>query len=264
MELLSRDSDRMASAFLEHTNCPDCGSSDALAVYDDGHSYCFACQSYTPSHSSHAEPRLLRHPTMERNLLRGHPVRLRQRGLSDRTCQRLKIHKDDDKLRFHYCDSNGAVIGAKVKTKDKDFYVEGNLDGSFFGQHLCPSTGKRIVITEGELDAASCLEVAPTWPVVSLPTGAAGAKRAIQKNLQFLQGYDEVVLFFDNDDQEGKLRMMLLLCSLLARLSYASLQITRTHLTAYKQETRKLSYVPFGTRKSIARMESLMGRLSKI
>jgi twinkle protein len=141
---------------------------------------------------------------MERNLLRGYPVRLRGRGLSERTCQRFKIYKDDEKLRFHYCDSTGAVIAAKVRTKDKDFYVEGNLDGSFFGQHLCPSSGKRIVITEGELDAASCLEVAPTWPVVSLPTGAAGAKRSIQKNLEFLQGYDEIVLFFDNDDPGRK------------------------------------------------------------
>jgi len=36
--------------------------------------------------------------------------------------------------------------------------------------------------------------------VVSLPNGAASAKKSIQKNLQFLQGYDQIVLFFDNDD----------------------------------------------------------------
>ena len=44
------------------------------------------------------------------------------------------------------------------------------------------------------------LEIAPTWAVVSLPTGAASAKKSIQKNLQFLQGYDQIVLFFDNDE----------------------------------------------------------------
>ena len=36
--------------------------------------------------------------------------------------------------------------------------------------------------------------------MVSLPTGAAAAKKAVKHNLQFLQNYDEIVLFFDNDD----------------------------------------------------------------
>ena len=60
--------------------------------------------------------------------------------------------------------------------------------------------GKRVVITEGELDAASCYQVMPGWQMVSLPSGAASAKKSIQKALEWLQGYDEVCLFFDNDD----------------------------------------------------------------
>lgn len=28
------------SEFLHHDSCPDCGSSDALAVYSDEHTYC--------------------------------------------------------------------------------------------------------------------------------------------------------------------------------------------------------------------------------
>ena len=36
--------------------------------------------------------------------------------------------------------------------------------------------------------------------MVSLPSGAASAKKAIQRNLELLQGYEEIVLFFDNDD----------------------------------------------------------------
>ena len=26
--------------------CDECGSSDALSIYDDGHTYCFSCQNY--------------------------------------------------------------------------------------------------------------------------------------------------------------------------------------------------------------------------
>ena len=206
LELLPGDSDRLVSEFLEHTSCPDCGSSDALAVYDDGHTYCFSCNTYTSSHSStpDVQPGPLRPNGMEANVLRGYPVRLRGRGLSERTCSKFRIYKDGEQLRFHYCDGTGKVIAAKVRDKNKNFHVEGKQDGSFFGQHLCPSSGKRLVITEGELDAASCSQIQPTWQFVSLPNGAAGAKRAIQHNIQFLQGYDEIVLFFDNDDAGRK------------------------------------------------------------
>ena len=63
-----------------------------------------------------------------------------------------------------------------------------------------PNSGKRIVITEGELDAVSCYEAMENWPMVSLPHGAAGAKKDIQKQIPFLQGYKEIILFFDKDE----------------------------------------------------------------
>jgi twinkle protein len=36
--------------------------------------------------------------------------------------------------------------------------------------------------------------------MVSIPDGAKSAKRSIQRQLEWLQGYEEIVLFFDNDD----------------------------------------------------------------
>ena len=35
------------SKFLHHGSCPSCGSSDALAVYDDGGEHCFSCGYHT-------------------------------------------------------------------------------------------------------------------------------------------------------------------------------------------------------------------------
>ena len=130
----------------------------------------------------------------------GSATRLNNRNISEKICEKFKIYVDGDTLRFHYHNADGQCIGAKTRSKAKVFSYEGETDGSFFGQHLWRPEGKRITITEGELDAASCLEIAPTWAVVSLPTGAASAKKSIQKNLQFLQGYDQIVLFFDNDE----------------------------------------------------------------
>jgi twinkle protein len=132
--------------------------------------------------------------------LKGEAVRLNKRNLSEKVCQQYKIYKDGDILRFHYFDDAGILRGCKVKTKEKVFKYEGDVSGTLFGQHLFPASGKRVVICEGELDAASCQEAMPGWPMVSLPSGAAAAKKSIQRALPWLQNFEEVVLFFDNDE----------------------------------------------------------------
>ena len=42
------------------------------------------------------------------------------------------------------------------------------------------------------------------WPHVSLPHGAASAKKDIQKQIPLFQGYEEIVLFFDGDEPGRK------------------------------------------------------------
>lgn len=132
--------------------------------------------------------------------IKGHAQRLSKRNLTEKVCEKYKIYRDGSNLRFHYHDNEGRCVGAKIRTPDKQFRYEGESPGTFFGAQAFPSTGKRIVITEGELDAASVQEAMPGWPAVSLPNGAAAAKKSIQKNLELLQGYEEIVLFFDNDE----------------------------------------------------------------
>jgi len=185
-----------SSEFLFHEPCEECGSSDAKSVYDDGHTYCFVCHHYT---HGDGEPSLHIHETKRVNIT-GSAQRLQKRNLSQKVCEKYKIYRDGDKLRFYYHDESGIVKGAKVKTKGKSFSYEGEVPGTFFGQHLYPTTGKRIVIFEGEMDAASGSECMPGWPMVSVPSGAAGAKKAVQKQLPLLQGYDEIVIFYDNDE----------------------------------------------------------------
>jgi twinkle protein len=131
---------------------------------------------------------------------KGSAQRLQKRGISEKTCEKYKIYRDDTHLRFPYFDSSGRICGFKTKDKLKKFKYEGVSTDTLFGQHLFPSTGKRIVITEGELDAASCYEAMENWPMVSLPHGAASAKKDLQKQIPLLQGYEEIVLFFDNDE----------------------------------------------------------------
>ncbi len=187
------------SEFVRHLPCDNCGSSDANSLYTDGHTFCFSCNTY-----GHTEEDVVHTHTKMSISVRGSATRLSKRNISEKVCQQYKIYRDGDLLRFHYYDESGILIGCKTKTKDKDFYYEGQPPTCLFGQHLFPSTGKRVVITEGELDAASCQEAMPGWQMVSLPSGAASARKSIQRAIPWLQGYEEIVLFFDNDEAGRK------------------------------------------------------------
>ena len=190
------------SEFVAHEPCENCGSSDANSVYSDGHKFCFVCQTYTPAEGINLSQSQRKMTTDAK--LQGYAQELRKRGISVKTCEKFRIFRDGDTLRFPYFTESGVLQGVKIKNKRKIFPYEGVSTDTLFGQHLFPSSGKRIVVTEGELDAASCYEAMPGWPMVSLSHGAAAAKKDCQKQIPLFQGYDEIVLFFDGDDAGRK------------------------------------------------------------
>ena len=187
------------SEFIAHEACDNCGSSDGNSAYSDGHKFCFVCHKYTP-----AEGEVHSHKMATDVQFQGSAERLQKRNISQKTCQFFRIYRDGATLRFPYNTSDGLLSGFKIKNKKKEFHYEGTSTDTLFAQHLFPSSGKRIVVTEGELDAASCYEAMSGWPMVSLPHGASSAKKDLQKQIPLLQGYNEIVLFFDNDDAGRK------------------------------------------------------------
>lgn len=127
---------------------------------------------------------------------------LNARRLSADTCRFYGYMTDDAGAEIAPYVRDGVVVGQKIRRPGKVFSAIGDMrNAPLFGQHLWKSGGRRIVITEGEID---CLTIAQAqdckWPVVSLPSGAAGAEQAIRNNYEFLAGYDEIVLCFDNDE----------------------------------------------------------------
>jgi twinkle protein len=130
------------------------------------------------------------------------------RGISQATCAKygvtVEIHKGAI-TKHHYPDydkQTGQIVGTKVRVcATKKFQRTGTKDtAGLFGQNTCRGKGKYITITEGELDALAVSEMFDNkWDVVSLNDGAASAKRSIQRELEFLEGYDNIVLCFDND-----------------------------------------------------------------
>tara|TARA_E500000318_G_scaffold105817_1_gene113147 strand:- start:8 stop:1600 length:1593 start_codon:yes stop_codon:yes gene_type:complete len=191
-----------ASEFVRHEPCPQCGSSDGNSLYSDGHTFCFVCHHYVHGDGT------INHHTMTTNVqLRGSAGRLQKRRISERTCEKFKCYRDGEQLRFYYYDSSGTLVGAKVRGKDKTFSCEGKVNtlyGMQLFRHKTTSKTKKLVITEGEMDALSVWEAQPNWDVVSIPNGAAAAKKAIQNNYEWVSYYDKIVLFFDNDEAGQK------------------------------------------------------------
>ncbi|MBY5581840.1 DnaB-like helicase C-terminal domain-containing protein [Rhizobium leguminosarum] len=103
---------------------------------------------------------------------------------------------------FNYRNINQQIVAQKVRTASKDFVFLGDTkNAGLYGMHLWRDGGRKLIITEGEIDAISISKAqGHKWPVVSLPTGANGAKGAIKKNLEWINTFDEVILCFDMDE----------------------------------------------------------------
>jgi len=190
------------SVFLGHEPCPACGSSDALARYDDGHGHCFACGHY--DHGD-GEPRAGRKRTRMSNLLEGEFRELGKRNITEETCRKFgymlgRMNGQAVQIAPYY-DADRTLVAQKIRFPKKEFKFIGDTKAAgLFGAHLW-GKGKKIVITEGEIDAMSVSQMQDhKWPVVSLQNGASGAKKSLKKCMDYLDGFEEVILMFDQDE----------------------------------------------------------------
>lgn len=130
---------------------------------------------------------------------------LRKRGISEETCNKwnYRVGELNDKpVQIANYMQDGQVVAQKVRFKNKDFTFLGNTKKvGLYGQWLWRDSGRMVVVTEGEIDALSVSQLQNNkWPVVSVPNGAQGAKKSIQKNLEWLEQYETVIFMFDNDE----------------------------------------------------------------
>lgn len=145
---------------------------------------------------------------MSAEFLQGDYRAITARGLSEATCRKygymIATDRHDRMVQVaNYRNDAGEIVAQKVRTASKEFTVlgAGGNKMPLYGQHLWQSGGKRLVVTEGEVD---CLSVAQamnlSWPVVSIPNGAQAAKKSIQNAYEYVDSFEEVVFMLDNDD----------------------------------------------------------------
>lgn len=202
-------------AFVKmHQPCNDCGSSDALAINDDGWTHCFACEERRPPESddwAEQNSEVLMNATSHDS----EPVyayedancrTIIERGISSDTTRAYKCVHADGQTAFAYTDSTGKIIAEKVRSPDKQFFINGNWkDAQLYGQHLFSKGGKFVTIVEGEFDAMAAYQMLGSkYPVVSVRNGAASAAKDIRKQYEWVDSFDNVVICFDADEPGQK------------------------------------------------------------
>ena len=201
------------SRVVERTQCPSCAqngrdsSCDNLCVYEDGGKHCFACGHHEFKDKEYKEPKVMEQtPTQPASFVSGEIRELADRRITEKTARFYNyqsVIKNNERFDVASFYRDGQMVAQKLRGPSKSFMWRGNATKPpLWGQHLWKSAkGKRLVITEGEIDCMTVGQLLETkWPVVSLPNGAAGAARAVKDNLEFVNSYEEVVLMFDMDE----------------------------------------------------------------
>ena len=193
-----------------HQPCPDCGSSDALSEYSDGHTHCFSCATTrfkdqiglgTNQHKQ-TQPR---GSMKELAVLSGsEAVAVVERGITKQTMHYYGAGSDGHKYYFPYSDKDNKVVACKTRgVEEKTFGVIGDWkDAQLFGQHLFSAGGRAITITEGEFDALAVFQMTGSkYPAVSIRNGAHSALKDCRNAYEYLNSFEKIVLCFDADEQ---------------------------------------------------------------
>ena len=197
--------ERTNAKFLRHTSCDNCGSSDANAVYDDGTTWCFSCETFGSEDNMEAAQSPIKN-VYTSNLSSGQITGIPDRKLSADTCKAYNVTTLTNngtifKHIYPYYDDSNTQVATKIRTvQNKGFLSEGNMSGAvLFGRNKFSAKGKYITITEGELDAMAAYQMfGSKWPCVSVKSSSS-ALTDCKKSFDYLNSFENIIICFDND-----------------------------------------------------------------
>ena len=202
------------ASFINYEPCPECqrtgndNTGDNLARYSDGHAWCFACKHYEQS------PNIIKNEfTKEKkinNMITGEYQNLTKRRIDAETCKHFGYQVGEyNNQKVHiapYYNKENELVAQHIRFPNKKFIWLGDVEEvTLFGKNKWRNSGKMLVVTEGELDSMSVSKIQKNkWPVVSVPSGAASAKKYIKKSLEWLENFENVIFLFDQDEAGRK------------------------------------------------------------
>ena len=193
----------------------ECGSHDARQIYEDGTSFCFSCQSWFPKQENEDFVQHTRKaPDFFKKQLGIEDLKdLPVRGFKDRQITKvvteffdIKVsYGDNGEIDTHYYPYDGGKA-YKVRKLPKEFTWI-NKSTSLFGKEKFNGAGKRLIITEGEIDALSIAQASQDkyqkiYPVVAL--SSAVMTKSLLENREWIRSFKEVVLCLDSDEAGQK------------------------------------------------------------
>jgi len=198
------------------TACPKCDSHDALSYKEgDEWGYCFSC-----SRSTLLDPNATQSVTPKENYsmhdlesISEYTSRgFKERGITKNVSEHYGVKVSYDATgeiasHFYPYTISNQVVAYKERKLPKSFVIHGDFKGvQLFGQSVCQG-GKRIIITEGELDALAVAQAqfdkySRFYPVVAIPSCTATGMVLEQR--EWLRAYDEVILMLDSDEPGQK------------------------------------------------------------
>ncbi len=192
---------KIPSRVIRHERCPSCAakgedvSEDNLAIYDDGHKYCFKEDLYFPSNE------------VKKFEVTGFTYEFVPfRGINKETLVKYdvktKVDSEGKPVARGFVWPNGAT---QVKSVDKKemWWAKGvglpDPEPGLFGMDKFSSgENKYVIITEGAEDACSLYQVLSGTPVVSVQS-ASSAVRDCSMGRSFLNGFERIYLALDGD-----------------------------------------------------------------
>ena len=188
-----------------HQPCPDCGSSDGMAINEDGSTKCYSCGTYRRD-SVDLEGKTYTEvsPTTKKSIVRrsdGFVGGLTSRRLTQATMNKYDVMQNNEgDILFPYYGKDGELTAYKIRTPEKKFSVEGDFKGAqLFGQNVFPKGGKVVTLCEGEIDAMSAFQMLSV-PSVSIRSGAQSALSDCKAAYEWLDSFEKIVICFDNDE----------------------------------------------------------------
>lgn len=202
---------------VSRDRCPTCGSKDNLVTYADGHRFCYTpgCGLKETSKVDHqankmeTKPKGSAVPFTDSHMAEG----LKARKLKLKYLQMFGyfVHKANGKTAHiaPYYDQSGRMVLQKYRSPEKEFWFTPVVDHApqpkacqLFGQQVWGERfDRKVVVTEGELDAISVAQATEgKIAVVSIPAGVGSAVDSLKANYRWLDRFEEVVLWMDNDE----------------------------------------------------------------
>lgn len=192
----------MSSKVIRKEQCPECAKhgkdthQNNLAVYDDGHSFCFSCNylfnergGFNPLNEDTFTYEYLAHRGIRSDIYKKYNVL-------------TKIDKDGKPIEVGFPHPDGSTLIRSLASKTFVWDPPGSkAKAGLFGMDKFPAgSHKYVIITEGQYDALSMFQVCGGVPAVSVHSSVT-ALADVSNSMDWLRSFERCYLALDGDVQ---------------------------------------------------------------